>query len=356
MKILHIVEDFSISSGGLRTVIQNLDFQLKKRGHQSYILSSNKEKEDAIFVVKSKKKWLYSNKWTEKIDEIVTKYHINKIHIHGVWLYPQYIGAKYAIQNKIPMILSPHGMYQPWLWRKGMLKKKLYFNLLSKKWFSKASIIHSITSNETTNLKKLFPQNYFVEIPNLISLQEKNTHYNAKEKYILYIGRLNKTKGIDLLIKAFSEIKNKNVTLKIAGEFNEYKKELVTIVKSLSLGDKIEFLGIVKNKIKINLIKNAWVLVSPTYSDVIGMANLEGASFKTPVITTYNTGLKKKWNSNGGRLINPNLRELKEVLSQIIGWSLEDRNRNGKELFTFVKQNYSWEKCISDWENLYINS
>jgi len=49
MKILHIVEDFSLNSGGLRTVIKNLDFQLKSVGYKSFILASNKEKEDDIF-------------------------------------------------------------------------------------------------------------------------------------------------------------------------------------------------------------------------------------------------------------------------------------------------------------------
>ena len=37
------------------------------------------------------------------------------IHLHGVWMYPQYIGAKSAIKYKKPFILSPHGMLEPWL-------------------------------------------------------------------------------------------------------------------------------------------------------------------------------------------------------------------------------------------------
>jgi hypothetical protein len=63
MKILHIVEDFSVKSGGLRTVILNLDFYLKKLGHKSYILASDKEYSDDIFVVKAANKWLYSREW-----------------------------------------------------------------------------------------------------------------------------------------------------------------------------------------------------------------------------------------------------------------------------------------------------
>ena len=140
MKILHIVEDFSLKSGGLRTVIKNLDFYLKSTGYKSFILSSKKEHEDEVFLVKSKNKWLYSENWESTIDAIVKKHEISVIHIHGVWLYPQLIGAKYAIKNDIALILSAHGMYQPWLWKKGKIKKKIYFNILSKKWFSKRGI------------------------------------------------------------------------------------------------------------------------------------------------------------------------------------------------------------------------
>lgn len=355
MNILHIVEDFSLKSGGLRTVINNLNHQIINKGHKSYILSSEKEEGDDIYLIKAKGKWLYSKKWIQKIKDIVERHKITIIHIHGVWLYPQYIGAKYGIENKIPVVLSPHGMYQPWLWRKGTLKKKIYFYFLVKKWFSKARVIHSITPDETKNLKYFFKSNYIKEIPNLISLKTNVSFSPINKKYFLYLGRLNKTKGIDLLIKSFSQVENDNFILKIAGNFNDYKEELQQIVYSLGLKNKVEFLGQVKGDLKVNLIKNAWVMVSPSFSDVIGMVNLEAASLKTPMITTHNTGLKKDWDSNGGKLINPNIDELTIALKEVLNWSLEERNKNGEQLFDFVKNNYTWESRIRDWELLYKN-
>jgi len=353
MKILHIVEDYSFSSGGLRTVIKNLDFYLKSLGLESYILSSNKEMGDSIFIVKSSNKWLYSKNWTKKINFIVNKNKIDVIHLHGVWLYPQYIGAKYAIKNNVPFILSTHGMYQPWLWKKGKVKKKFYFNLFTKKVFSRASVIHTITSDESDIIKSYFPNNKQRQIPNLISMEGGLKKFETFEKYILYLGRLNRSKGIDLLIKAFSKMNILNCKLKIAGEYNDYKKELQSLSKSLKLNDRIEFLGLVKGEEKTNLIRNAWVMVAPTYSDVIGMVNLEAASLRTPMITTYRTGLMKEWNIHGGRLINPNVEELTNTLIETLNWSLEERNKNGKKLFDFVLKNYSWNSRANDWKNLY---
>ncbi len=353
MKILHIVEDFSLKSGGLRTVIKNLDFYLKSIGNESYILSSKKENEDDILLVEANNKWLYSKNWESKIDAISKQYGIEIIHVHGVWLYPQLIGAKYAIKNNISLILSAHGMYQPWMWKKGVIKKKIYFYFLSKKWFSKASIIHTITPNETKNIKHLFNRNQIVEIPNLITIKNKKEKYQSGEKYILYLGRLNKTKGIDLLIKAFEKIENQDFKLKIAGGFNSYKNELESLVNSLKLGNKVEFLNLVKNEQKNDLIRNSWVMLSPTFSDVIGMVNLEAASLKTPMITTYNTGLKKEWNLKGGKLINPNEEELKNALIEVLNWTLKERLKYGQKLYEFVEEHYSWESRLMDWEKLY---
>ena len=356
MKILHIVEDFSIRSGGLRTVINSLDSHLKKLGHSSYVLSSDKEDEDDIYLIKSRNKWLYSNKWKQQIHKIVTQKEINLIHIHGVWLYPQLVGAKYATKHQIPFILSCHGMYQPWLWKKNTFIKKAYLKLLSKRLFSKATVIHSITKEETNNLKKIFNKNRFVEIPNLISfLDRKSEDVNKEniEKSILYLGRINKTKGIDVLIEAFGNLKNKEITLKIAGGFNDYKTELEKLVNKLKLTNRVVFLGMVKGKQKEDLIRNSWIMASPTFSDVIGMVNLEAALNKTPVITTRDTGLNKDWSSNGGILIDANVEELTIALEESLKWTFEERVNKGSLLFNFVNQHYSWESRIKDWELLY---
>ena len=357
MKILHVVENYSFSSGGIRTVVKNLTEELLDQNYTSFILTSSKEKEDkSVYVVNSDKKpWLYSKEWKMKIDQICREKKINCIHIHGTWMFPQFIAAKYSIKNKIPFVISTHGMFEPWLWEKGKFKKKVYFNFLTKKYFSKATVIHSITVEETENLKKIFINGNIVEIPNLITEQKEDLDLiDHKEKYILYIGRLDEKKGIDLLIKSFIKINPKNVKLKIAGEFNIYKEILDKIIESSNIdSNNIEFLGFVKAKTKHKLIKNAFVLVAPSHSEVIGMVNLEAAILKIPVITTYQTGLSKLWQENGGFLINPNQKELISSLKEVLKWSQEKQIEQGEKLYNFVLQNYTWKNRIQDWEKLY---
>ncbi len=356
MKILHVLEDYSVHSGGIRTVLKELNQKLNQANIDSYILSSKKEKDDEIFLVETGKPWLYSKQWAEELNEIYIKNNIDIIHIHGVWMYPQYIAAKFAIQHQIPFLLTPHGMYEPFLWNKSKLKKKIYFNLLSKPVFSKADAIHAITFNEKNNLKKLFQNSNIIEIPNLIDQNNfKEIPPNLNEKYILFLGRLDPKKGIDLLIKSFSKINNTGWKLKIAGGFTPYKKELEKLVEEYNLADKVEFLGLVTGEVKNQLYANAFVFVAPSHSEVVGMVNLEAAIFKTPVITTYQTGLNPKWNDNGGILINPKIEELINALNKVTNWSIEERIHNGIKLHNFVINNYSWQNRLKDWKALYEN-
>ncbi|WP_298893564.1 glycosyltransferase [uncultured Psychroserpens sp.] len=355
MNVIHVLEDFSFQSGGIRTVVLDLHTRLLNNNVNSKILSTRKEEGDEIIKVDGDlTPWRYSKNLKTTLKNLHAKNEIDVIHIHGVWMYPQYATAKFAKQNNIPFLITCHGMYEPWLWSQGTLKKKLYFNLVVKSVFSKANYLHAITSNEDKEIKMLFPNTPTVEIPNLIdsNLATEN-NYDQKEKYVLYVGRLDPKKGIDLLIKAFANLNPKDFKLKIAGGFNDYKQELDQLVSSYQLEDKVAFLGLITGEEKVKLFKNAFVFVAPSHSEVVGMVNLEAAIFKTPVITTFQTGLNEKWSSNGGLLVNPNVTEIESALKTALSWTLEQRNQNGLNLYNFVLKEYSWQYRFNDWLKLY---
>jgi GalNAc-alpha-(1->4)-GalNAc-alpha-(1->3)-diNAcBac-PP-undecaprenol alpha-1,4-N-acetyl-D-galactosaminyltransferase len=77
--------------------------------------------------------------------------------------------------------------------------------------------------NNPLNIKKMIPN-------------------NREEKNILAVGRLNRQKGFDRLIKAFSHLDSKDWKLTIIGEGGE-RKNLETLIKDLSLEDYISMPG-----------------------------------------------------------------------------------------------------------------
>lgn len=354
MKVHHVLEDYSIASGGIRTVVKDLNEYL---ANNSEIITTRKESQDInVKCFEPQNGWQYTKGLKNYIVDIANNLEESIFHIHGVWMFPQYFASKSAKKNKKPYIITPHGMYEPWLWKQGFLKKKIYFELFTKNYFSNANIMHAITEDERDSLYKLFNNKINIEvIPNLIptwNIPQIEVVENT-EKYILFLGRIHPKKGVRMLIEAFSKIKIKNIKLKIAGPNSVHQQELIHLVSKLNLKEKVEFLGAVKGAAKFKLYKEAHVFVAPSYSEVVGMVNLEAAIMGTPVITTHQTGLLKQWNSEGGILINPNNLDLKDALTKAVSWTQIERNDRGKMLKEFVLNNYSWERNKNKWDELY---
>lgn len=350
--IYHITENISNESGGVRTIIKLLHEYLKKQAFNSNIITNKKELTDDYIEFKTNKLWCYN----KNLKPYLTKTDVVDIfHLHGVYTYSQYITSKISIEKNVPYIVSPHGMLEPWILNKNPLKKKLYLQLLLNNILNKSSVLHAITPLEKDNLSNLTKHKNIVEIPNLFDFNSvpNNLIYQPKEDYLIYIGRIDKKKGIELIINVLSKIKNKDIRLKILGTENEYCTYLKSKVNDLNLNDRVDFLGAIFNDEKYNLIANSRALITPSYSEAIGMVNLEGAACKTPVITTHQTGLNNKWNDNGGTLINPIESELYDAINECLSWSFQERTERGNSLHDFAHENYGWDKKGHLWNELY---
>ncbi|HHJ35207.1 MAG TPA: glycosyltransferase, partial [Gammaproteobacteria bacterium] len=131
-----------------------------------------------------------------------------------------------------------------------------------------------------------------------------------------------------------------------------YVDYLKMMVCENNMQDRVIFSGPVFNEEKLHLLRQAWILVAPSYSEVIGMVNLESALCNTPSITTFETGLLN-WESGGGILVHPETEELKNALIKISQWSYSERLEQGKKSFELVMNSYSWGAVFPHWDALY---
>ena len=351
--IYHITENVAFESGGVRTVLLLLHQYLIEKNKNSQIITNRKEDFDNFIQIKSNKPWCYS----AELMPFLNKLNNDSIfHLHGVYSYNQYISSEIAINKGISYIVSPHGMLEPWILNKNSFKKKIYLKLILNKILYNAKTLHSITPLEKESIFQLTNHKNIVEIPNLFDfslIPNEISNRNYNEDYLVFVGRIDKKKGIELIINALSKISSKNLKIKILGAENEYSNYLKSIISKLNLNDKVEFLGAVYSEEKYKIIANSRALIAPSYSEAIGMVNLEAAACKTPVITTFQTGIKKEWGINGGKLINPNELELEKAITECLSWNESERKERGESLYRFAYENYSWEKNGKLWDELY---
>ena len=133
---------------------------------------------------------------------------------------------------------------------------KKYFQILKK---GRINLL-VLTNFHKNFIKQLggFKSNIFV-FPNPINFKT-NISKTKKEDSILYAGRVSHEKGVDKLIESFLKAKLDATTLKIVGDgplLNELKNKYST-------NEKIQFLGVLSNKVVLGLIENSIAVVTAT--------------------------------------------------------------------------------------------
>ena len=287
------------------------------------------------------------------------------LHLHGVWGAPQWQAARFAARRGLPALLSPHDMLSPWHWQDGRLrplKKRLYWWALASPAFRRLSLVHAITAAERDALAGQFPGIRLEVIPNAIDLGEADAALataaeplDLEAPYLLFLSRLHPKKGIDLLLGAYARARNRgNWRLLIVGPdwSAAYTAGLKDLARSLGLEGRVRFLGPVFGAGKWQLYRQAQALCLPSYSEVVGLVNLEAAAARKPVITTHETGLLD-WEQSGGLLVHPRVEELTAALEAVFSWTESEREGRGRALRQLVERRYSWEAVGPRWLELY---
>jgi glycosyltransferase involved in cell wall biosynthesis len=111
-------------------------------------------------------------------------------------------------------------------------------------------------------------------------------------KYLLYIGRLQKYKGVLDICEAFEKVTAKfpDLKLKIVGS-GQFRKNLEIWISKRGLQDKISLLGFISEEEKLSLLQHAFLIVQPSYKEGWGLTVIEANACGVPVVANNAPGL-----------------------------------------------------------------
>ncbi|KXB03132.1 hypothetical protein AKJ47_02810, partial [candidate division MSBL1 archaeon SCGC-AAA261G05] len=161
-----------------------------------------------------------------------------------------------------------------------------------------------------------------------------------EDDFILYVGRLVKTKGLDILAKA---MKNIDVRLLVCGEG--------PTSRSLKNIENVELLGFVPEDEKNRLLRKCKFLVLPSKGEAFGIALLEAMAFGKPVVAS-NVGGISEVVGDGGILVPPNDPEKLGIAINTLLENGELRLKLGKKSWRRVRL-FSWNKIVPQVEDMY---
>ncbi|MFH1376319.1 MAG: glycosyltransferase [Candidatus Woesearchaeota archaeon] len=192
------------------------------------------------------------------------------------------------------------------------------------------------------------------KIYNIANIETKITFYPIKSEnknpIITFIGTLEKIKGVDLLIKAFSKTKEAN--LLIVGSGSE-ENNLKQLCKELNIENKVEFTGKLNQKYLPYIYSKTDIVVLPTrWPEPFARVLLEATFFKKPIIATNTGGNPEAVIENlNGFLINTE-QELANKLNILIN-NKNLREKMAIESGNIYKTKFITEKIIKQIIHLY---
>ena len=178
--------------------------------------------------------------------------------------------------------------------------------------------------------------------------------YTNSYKTILYVGRLEKRKGVAYLLPAYEELlkTHSNIRLVIVGD-GDKRKGLEQYVEKHQL-PRVEFLGFVSEEDKLRLLKSADLFVSPAlFGESFGIVLLEAMAMALPLVAGSNPGYTSVMKDRGSiSLVDPH--DTAEFARRMALLLLDDEVRELWQSWALseVKQ-YDYPNVVKMYESMY---
>ena len=136
------------------------------------------------------------------------------IHVHALWMMASHRAMAFARRNKIPYVVSAHGMLAPWALRHKWLKKRIAWWLYQKRDLAGAAMFHATAECEIKWLRDLGFRQPCVVAPlgsDLPDLNNAEAQRRQDVKTVLFVGRIYPVKGLMNLVKAWARVRSSKV-------------------------------------------------------------------------------------------------------------------------------------------------
>jgi glycosyltransferase involved in cell wall biosynthesis len=338
MNILRVIPSMNPALGGPSQGIRNAIPELRKLKVHNEVVCLDEPGESFLkkesFPVhalgNSKGPWKYSSTLYPWLLENIGRF--DSIIVHGLWLYHGYAVMKAVKQyrklhggkSEIKVYVMPHGMLDPWFQRAEGRKLKAIRNLIYWRFIEKNIVNDAdgllFTCQEELKLAKTTFRPYSpkrelnvgygiaappVSSQGLIDGFRAFCQLGEDASYLLFISRIDKKKGVDLLLEAYLSLKNENALLPklvIAGPGleTEYGVEM----QKIAFTDKdIVFPGMLTGDLKWGAFYGAEAFILPSHQENFGISVAEALACGKPVLISNQINIWREISSGEGGFV-----------------------------------------------------
>ena len=360
MKIIHYIPSIDRIAGGTSTYMQVLGKELGKLA-EVHIITHASENPLPISNCEIHYVSVYNpinGRFKNEVSKLFDVIKPDLVHVNCCWMPACAFVQQMAQKHNIKVVLTPHGMLEPWIIKRHYWTRKLPALLLYQKAaIQNADCLQATAESEKANLLKL-GYNSTIKIVKLGIDAESITMKTSwkKNKQLLFLSRVHVKKGINYLIEAADILRDELQGYKIlvAGEGDaDYVASLKQLIMDKGLQDIIQLIGGVYGDKKWELFQTSDFFVLPTNSENFGLAIAESLASGTPVITTVGTPWNDLNSSNSGAWIEIGTQPLVYTLRRFLFLSDEELEAMGKNGRKLIETKYSAKVMAEEMMDVY---
>ncbi|HEY8001677.1 MAG TPA: glycosyltransferase [Solirubrobacterales bacterium] len=254
------------------------------------------------------------------------------VHIHNLWQFPQYAAHRAARDAGIPYIVSPHGALDRYLRTRGRVRKGISTVLWQGEMLRGAALIHVTTEAERDSVADLAPGVPRAVVPCGVHTGEferlpppdvfrRDRLDGYTGPVILFLGRVTRKKGVDVLIRAFAEVRRGyECRLAVVGPDDEgILPGLRRLAVDLGVGDEVCFTGPAYGDQRLAALSSAAVWALASHTENFGIAVVEALAAGCAVVTSPGVDIAADLASaNAGIVAEPSPRPFAEALLAVL--------------------------------------
>ncbi len=292
------------------------------------------------------------------------------IDIHGLYRFPPTFGAWQARRQAKPYIIRPFGSLDPFLHArssKSRALKLIYEQLFDLPNLRAADAVCFNSDEERDRTSYLGLTIPSIVVPNGLDWKPYEilpppgnfrirVGLDQNVPIILFLGRINFKKGLDILIPAFAKLKPAapRAKLLIVGpDNNGYTVKVREMVAAHQLDDDVIIVDMLTGAAVREAYRDASIFVLSSYTENFGMTVIESLACGTPVVISDQVNIHREVERSGGGIVTPcEADKLSAAMLDLLN-NADRRKIMGSLGRSWVRDQYDWPHIVDQLDREY---
>ena len=278
------------------------------------------------------------------------------VHAHGIWTGGSLAAGRLAERCRCPLVISPHGMLEPWAFNHRRRKKAIPWLMWERRVLVNATLLQAMSDQEADAIADRGLHNPVaihgigLDLDKVAARAPRETGRHT----CLFLSRIHPKKGLPMLLQAWASVRPRDWRLVIAGpDEGGHLAELQALAQRMGIASEVEFIGPVYGADKWRLLAHSDLFVLPSHSENFGIVVAEAMAAGLPAIATIGTPWRVLKEEGLGWWVPPNVTAIEASLREALTLPSHQLAYMGQKAALVARQRFNWPAIAAEMRAAY---